>query len=510
MADDKAVTGAAVPKPLRMEVAGATQDIFIPVFGGILRPQDDLLLTRGSGRGLKIYDDLERDAQVGAVLQKRKLAVAARDWEVRPGAPGRAGRKAAELVEAALAGFAFDQATTDLLDAILKGYAVAEVMWEVRDGRIVPARLIPRDQRRFVFGVDGRPRLLTWANMWEGDELPERKFVVHRFGAKNADPYGLGLGHRLFWPVFFKRQGITFWLVFCEKFGSPTVLGLFPTGTSAADQDGLLATLSAIAQQSAVIAPDGTQISLLEASRSGDITYPDLCRYMDEQISVAVLGETLTTNIGSVGSKAAADTHNGVREELTDADADLLSGTLNEQLVRWIVDLNLPGAPYPTVWRPRPQREDEQEDVKAKRLANRSAAVAFATQARAAGYGPEDPNADLDVQVEGKWIAAAPAAVEPMPTAPGPAFAAPPVPPPRDAVDDLADQLDQLAAPAMDVLIGQIRALAEECASMDELAERLVELHPRMDAGPLAELLAQAMMTAELTGRAEILGGGDA
>lgn len=498
-------TATAVPKPLRLEVAGAKQDIFVPVFGGILRPQDDLLLTRGSGRGLKIYDDLERDAQVGAVIQKRKLAVIAREFEVEPGAPGRAATKAADLVKRALEGFDFDKASTDLLDAILKGYAVGEVMWEVRDGWVLPKEIIPRDQRRFVFDLEGKPRLLTWSNMWEGEDLPDRKFVVHRFGSKNADPYGLGLGHRLFWPVFFKRQGITFWLVFCEKFGSPTVVGLFPPGTSPQDQDDLLATLSGIAQQSAVTAPDGTKIDLLEASRSGSVTYPDLCRYMDEQISVAVLGETLTTNIGSVGSKAAADTHNGVREELTDADADLLSGSLNGSLVKWIVDLNLPGAPYPAVWRPRPAREEEEEAVKQARLDRLIKSLAYMRLARADGYVPEASDVDLEAQAIGKWIYRGPPPTLP-PVPAGPSFADPSNPArPRDAVDDLADQLDQVAAPVMGALIGQLKVVVDSSASMAEVADRLVGLYPQMDAGPLAELMAQAMAVAEMTGRAEIV-----
>jgi hypothetical protein len=63
-----------------------------------------------------------------------------------------------------------------------------------------------------------------------------------------------------------------------------------------------------------------------------------------------VLGETLTTSVGESGSRALGEVHNAVRLELTRADADQLSRTLNASLVRWIVELNLPSAPPPRLW----------------------------------------------------------------------------------------------------------------------------------------------------------------
>jgi hypothetical protein len=52
--------------------------------------------------------------------------------------------------------------------------------------------------------------------------MPERKFWTFSAGAATDDePYGLGLGHFLYWPVFFKRNDIKFWLIFLEKFAAP-------------------------------------------------------------------------------------------------------------------------------------------------------------------------------------------------------------------------------------------------------------------------------------------------
>jgi phage gp29-like protein len=83
---------------------------------------------------------------------------------------------------------------------------------------------------------------------------------------------------------------------------------------------------------------------------------------MDEAISKAVLGETLTTQMGETGSYAASQTHNGVRMELVRADADLLSATLNETLMTWLTEFHFPGANPPRIWR----RVEEPVDAKAE------------------------------------------------------------------------------------------------------------------------------------------------
>lgn len=321
---------------LRQEIATARRDIFIPVFGQTMRPTDAVLLQQGGGRGLKIYEDIERDAHAFAVLQKRKLALAARDWRIDPGGPRRQDRQAAELAERVLGGewgLSFDKVCVDLQDALLKGYAVAEILWDAVDGFAIPVEVRPKDQRRFVFDPEGELRFLTFENMLEGEALPERKFLVHRIGDKVGDPYGRGLGHQLFWWVYFKRQAVQFWLVFAEKFGSPTPIGEYPEHMPVEEQDRLLDRLSRLAQESAVIVPTGTVVKYLEALRTGAATYPDLIDYCDQQITLAVLGETLTTTIGDAGSRAAAEVHAGVKDEIVDADADLLSAALNAQLL---------------------------------------------------------------------------------------------------------------------------------------------------------------------------------
>lgn len=499
-------------KPVRHEIASAARDIFWPATSGLLRPRDDVLLTRGGGKGLWIYDEIERDPHAFSVLDKRRKSVIARAWELTPGGTGLAERKACDLVERVLRGdfgLKFDRACYELLDALLKGFAVGEVIWDMRDGVMVPLEILPRDQRRFVFTEDAKLRLLTWHSPLMGEELPERKFIVHRFGSNKGDPYGLGLGQKLFWPVYFKRQSIVFWLVVNEKYGTPTVKGTYSTGMPDEEKDKLLDLLGNIGQKGALIVPEGTVVDLLESSRASSInSHEQLCRFMDEQISEAVLGETLTTNIQGGGSRAASQTHNDVREEGADFDADMLCETLNDTLIRWIVEANTPGVTPPTVWRPRPKREEEEARTQQEQIKARQMAVDHVNAMRASGFEPKDAETDIIVQAQGQWTWTG------LPNVPapgtGPEFSqADPLAHPlaRDSADDLASQLEQAAAPAMDTLIGEIERLVAESASLGEVAERLVLLYPKLDASDLGRAMANALTVAELTGRAEIMDG---
>ncbi len=482
---------------LKNEIAGISKDIFNPPFGISLRPHDDTLLSRGGGKGLKIYDELERDPHCFAVLQKRKMAVVAYPWEVEAASSSRIDKKAAEFVKAQLNSVNFDKVTLDLLDAILKGFAVCEIMWRTDGTQIMIERIIPRDQRRFEFDYDFKLRLKTWSNLFPGEEMPDKKFIVHSSGAKDGSPFGLGLGTRLFWPVWFKKQGIQFWLTLADKFGSPTVVGKYPLGTVPEDQDKLLSALGDIAQESGIIVPSDVVVEMLEATRtgSGDL-YERLCKYMDDQISVCVLGENSTTSGKSSGlNSSQAQVHNEVRLELSKADADLLSGTLNNTVVKWLTEFNFPAATPPRIWR----RIAQQEDLKSR--ADRDALIfnlgfkpslEYITETYGDGWDVRDMTANQPA-LSAVGGSSAPGA--------DPAFAEGT---PQHFMDDLVNNAASEWEPVMQPMMAPIqealkRAIdnGETCA---QFAEKLPGLLDKMDNAPLAEKSARASFFARLLG----------
>lgn len=381
-----------LPADQRNLIASVRNDITIPLYNGVLQHADETLIAQGGGKGLALYDEIERDTHAGAMLDKRRNALISRDWEVEPGGDAPIDKEAADLVAEMIDAIAFDQICRDLLNATLKGFAVAEIVWERDGARIRPARLKAHDQRRFVFDRDWQLRLLTYAALVEGEALPDRKFIVHRVGVRGNNPYGLGLGSSLFWPVLFKREGITFWLHFLEKFSGPTVVGKTPYGMLTDEQSRLLNTLMEVRTSSAITVPIGTDVEFLEASRGGTVSYEGFCAYWDKQISIRVTGETLTTQVtDGGGNRALGEVHQEQLDILADSDGDLLTDTLRDTLCQWIVEYNLPGAAVPSIRRARPKNERAAAETrKAKAEAAKAADEAIAALVRQAAKFTED------------------------------------------------------------------------------------------------------------------------
>ena len=271
-----------IPPELRIEVATIARDILAPLTGFTLTSRDEILTRRGGADGLRLYQDLARDGHAGSVLRKRRQAVIARPWTVEAASDRPEDQRAAELVRAALTRTNFDRLCLGLLSAVLTGYAVAEVMWEAvelvlesgeRARFVVPAEFRPRNARRFRLDREMRLRLLTWDDPLDGIELPDRKFLLARFWAEeNEDPYGRGLGHDLFWPVFFKRNAVALWNALVERHGLPFLYAETPPGTPEGDRNRISAAIADLARGGGLVVPQGTLIKFLEAGAGGSAT----------------------------------------------------------------------------------------------------------------------------------------------------------------------------------------------------------------------------------------------
>lgn len=476
-------------KALTQEIATVAKDITMPAYGGIMRSSDEVLAAKGAGRGLVVYDDLERDAWVYACMQKRKMAVISRPWTVEPASEEDCDKKAAERVNAQLQAMDFDDTCYHLLDATLKGYAVGEVMWAVEKKEIVAREIKPRNAHRFLFDDQGALRLKTPSNTFQGEPVPDRKFLVHRFGAKDGNPHGLGLGQKLWWPVYFKRSGISFWLQFIEKFGAPTVLGKYQPGV---DIDQLEAALARIAHDAGVAIPEGAAIELIEATRSGTGTQEQLIRYMDEQIGAAILNDGGAK--GSGGELASsAILRNEVRLELVQADSDLLSITLAD-LARWITHYNDPTARPPRITR----TVTEPEDLKAR--AERDKILVDM------GFRPT--LAYIQEHYGGEWELTTPVGRKPN----GLSDATPAefaegdgegAAPDQVALDAALDSIPPETLQSLMVqIIGPLIEDLRKAGGFEEAMALLEIRYPAMNSGKLEALLARAMFASELWGQA--------
>jgi phage gp29-like protein len=374
MADDQ----KPVPQPSLQEASQHGKGDVIPenvsigtTLGGFveyLTPTDSVLKQKGGS--LAVYKEVLRDDQVKSVFEQRRRAVVSADWIVEPGADDAASKAAADALTENLDEIGWDRITDRQLYGIFYGYSVAEIMWEPRDNLVRFKDIKVRDRSRFVFDREHHVYLKVDERY---ERMPDRKFWTVSTGADHDDePYGLGLGHWLYWPVWFKRNDIKFWLVFLEKFGQPTPTAKIPAGKmeDASFRAKALNALRAITTDSAVLLPEGVEVDLLEAARSGAADYEGMCKAMDAAIAKIILSQTMTTDNGS--SRSQAEVHQGVADKVVKADADLVCESFNNGPVKWWCEWNFPGALPPRVRRITEPPEDlskrADRDAKIKQL----------------------------------------------------------------------------------------------------------------------------------------------
>ncbi len=304
-------------------------------------PNTDTLLELKSGGDLKLYEQVAQDDRVKSCLQQRFRALISHDWEVVPASDKRADRKVADFVSAQLQALEWDSIVEMMLWGIFYGYSVAEVLWEPQGDKVGIRQIRVRNRRRFIFDEDQMPRLRTIAQPL-GEVLPERKFWYFASGADNSDePYGRGLGHWLYWLVFFKKNDFRWWIRFLELFAQPARKGTYPAGATNAEKDILWEGLSAFGVDSQIMLPEGLAMEFLEARRSGTADYQAMIDQCNSAIATVIMSQNMTTEDGS--SLSQAQVHEGVAASIVEADADLLCASFNRSVVRWLCDYNFPG-----------------------------------------------------------------------------------------------------------------------------------------------------------------------
>lgn len=505
MTDQPIDPHAPPPSPPAGEVSTSRdgRDITIAFIGALRETQDTVL--RRLGQNHEVYRELRRDGQVHSTFQQRRLALKSRPLVVEPGGPDARSIAAAEALRENLEQIAFDRASGLMMWGAFYGHSVGECMWGLKDGRVWLEGVKVRTPWRFRYGWDGQLRLITRENLIDGEPMPAGKFWTTAWGADtDDDPYGIGLAHQLYWPVYFKKQGLGFWLRALEKFGAPVAKGTHRPDAPPGDVDKLLNALYRMRMDGAIAVPEGTTVELLEASR-GTVDQAAFNRAMNAEISKIVLGQTMTTDDGA--SLSQSEVHMEVREELTDADAEEICESFMAGPARWLTQWNFPGAATPVIKRPAPEDET--------RSAQLLAAKAAAVQAmRAAGFEPTD---EVTAALFGDGWRARPAPAtredappgapgdaargDGAPTQPqGAAFAQDDGGPGRDAIDDFVDDLDW--APLMEEPIAFLEGWLAEAGSLEEARDRLPELLASLTVEQLRASIAGSATEARVAGRA--------
>jgi len=448
--------------------------------------QDDVLQLRGGG-DYRVYKEVLRDDQVASCFNQRCLAVIGKEWAVDAGGKTQKDKAAAKFLEEQLHHIGWDRVTKQMLYGVYYGFAVSEALW-ARDGRFITMDQIKvRDRRRFGYDGTGRLRMKTFSNP-EGELMPERKFWSFATGADHDDePYGLGLGHWLYWPAWFKRNGLKYWLIFLEKFGQPTAKGTYPPNALPAEKSRLLQALSAINTDAGIAVPEGMAIELIEAARSGTADYVALYDRMDAAIAKVCVGQTASSQ-GTPGRLGNDELQSDVRLDLVKADADLVCESFNRSIARWLTEWNFPGAAIPRVYRKVEPAEDLDKKAERDKKINDM------------GFRPTLKH--IQDNYGGEWEEKQQQPPVPVQT-PGVGnaeFAEHQPLPPEQLLARTRDTME----PATNAWIDGIRAVLERVETLEQFRDELVQLYPNLTLDQYASAMTEALTTSHLAGRNEV------
>lgn len=299
-------------------------------------PDPDIVL-RKQGKDMRIYRELLCDPHVFACTQSRKAGVLSLEWEINRGLDKD---ENAENIETLLKKLDIHKLISDILEATQFGFQPLEIMWKKeKSGYILPEKIVAKPPEWFCFDDDNNLKFRTKENYY-GEALPDKKFLLAQNNPSYNNPYGERTLSRCFWSVTFKKGGLKFWVVFTEKYGMPHLIGKHPRGASKEETDTLADMLEEMVQDAIAVIPDDSSVEIQEANKSSSAEiYEKLIDKMNSEISKAVLGQTLTTEIGQKGSYAAANTHMQVRQDIIDSDKKLVESVIN-QLIQWIYEIN--------------------------------------------------------------------------------------------------------------------------------------------------------------------------
>lgn len=151
------------------------------------------------------------------------------------------------------------------------------------------------------------------------------------------EPRELGIMSAIMPYILYKRGNIGDWAQFCQIFGMPIREYTYDAGDEEARRR-LVEDARRQGANAVYIHPEGSSLTLHESgnkSGSSDLynNFSDKC---DAQMSIAVLGNTLTTDAKATGTQALGTVHQDEEDEIKEDDQALILSVLNSAQMKRI------------------------------------------------------------------------------------------------------------------------------------------------------------------------------
>gem|GEM_PF-413623 len=319
------------------------RDIWSSHPSGGLTPEKlaSLLREAESGdisRQMELFEEIEeKDLHIVSCLNDRKDAVKNKKWKIKPASENPFDIKVADYCNELIKGIKrWREIVYNISDAVGKGLSLQEIMWQPGEilkigsiDYIMPKKIAFNDNLTEI-------RLITESAPVFGIPLEPNKFVLHKSQCKSGHPSRGSLLRLCSWFFLFKNFAIKDWATFAEIYGMPLRVAKYDKNSGDEEKKVLEIALRQLGVDASALIPAECDIEIKESDKrsSGDI-YDRLSAFCNQEISKAIIGSTLTKEIGDTGGAySASETHREVKEEIIESDAKELNETIREDILR--------------------------------------------------------------------------------------------------------------------------------------------------------------------------------
>jgi phage gp29-like protein len=294
----------------------------------------------------------KRNSTLRAVLQRRQASMTRLDWDIRlrdarpagvavtPMNPRTlAARQAAVLREAYECIGNLREAVTFLALAEFRGYAHLERHFD-RQGRTVRLEPVPQwfwarlgPDAPWQYNAEARPGLPM-----PGDPVLDPERFIYRENDSPIDEIAV---------IAHVRQSLSQkdWDGFVETYGLPPLFLELPPDIPAEREAEYQAQAEAIIGDARGTVPHGTQIHTVDSGARGQNPFAEHLQYQDQLIVLAATGGKLTALTESGSGTLAGTAHQRAFDDITEAEAALISEIFQQQLDAPLLAKHFPGQP---------------------------------------------------------------------------------------------------------------------------------------------------------------------
>ena len=279
---------------------------------------------------LDLYEDIMLDGYLKAVLQKRIDQVTNKNL-VFVKKDGSLVEEVSNLTNKTF----FEDLLIEVMNAKFYGHSVIEPLWPAI-GKDTPGQtiLIPRKHVKPRWGIVTKNEFDL-----QGVDYREKPFVDNVIEV--GKPEELGLLMAVAQYVIYKRGNFGDWAEYNEIFGIPF---RWATYNNEQSRSVLETALETAGPAGYVVAPEDANLEFLNgnASGQGGEVFKLLRQACNEEIGLAILGNTMTTMESRSSGYAQSKTHAEGEDELSHSDRRYALRVLNEKLIPILKKLGYP------------------------------------------------------------------------------------------------------------------------------------------------------------------------